>query len=147
MKVQKRLSAQILKCSPHRIVFDTESLDEIKEAITKADIKSLISMGLISKKPVNNTSRFHARKLQQQKIKGRRKGYGSRKGKRTARTKPKTMWMHKIRLQRELLRELRSRGVLDSKIYRNLYMKSKGGFFRSRRHISLYIKETALVKK
>ena len=146
MKVQKRLASQILKCSPYRIVFDTEYLDEIKEAITNADIRSLISQGIISRKPVNATSRFHARKIKAQKRKGRRKGFGSRKGVKTARTPSKEQWIRKIRLQRELLRILREKEVIDSSLDRSLYMKSRVGFFRSRRHMNLYIKEVALAK-
>jgi len=146
MKVQKRLASQILKCSPYRIVFDTGRLDEIKEAITNADLRSLINQGIISRKPANATSRRHARKIQIQKRKGRRKGFGSRKGVKTARTPSKEQWIRKIRLQRELLRILREKNVIDSSLYRNLYMKSKGGFFRSRRHMNLYIKEVALAK-
>ena len=43
LKPQKRIAAQVLKCSPKKIVFDTEKLSEIKEAITKQDIKTLIT--------------------------------------------------------------------------------------------------------
>ena len=43
LKIQKRLAAQILKCSQHKIVFDNSKLKDIKEAITKVDIKTLIA--------------------------------------------------------------------------------------------------------
>jgi len=42
LKIQKRLAGQILKSSQNDIWLDSDRLDEIKEAITKADIKSLI---------------------------------------------------------------------------------------------------------
>ena len=42
LKIQKRLAAQILKTSKNNIQLDSSRLEEIKEAITKADIKSLI---------------------------------------------------------------------------------------------------------
>tara|TARA_Y100000310_G_C20656568_1_gene802253 strand:+ start:612 stop:1052 length:441 start_codon:yes stop_codon:yes gene_type:complete len=142
MAVQKRLAAQILKCSPKRITFNTENLDEIKEAITKQDVKDLIKSKIITRKPVKNTSRGKARKLQIQKSKGRRKGPGSRKGKASARLRPKLVWMRKVRVQRKLLSTLKDKGVIDTKFYRELYLKSKGGFFRSKRHMSLFIKET-----
>jgi len=36
---KKRLAAAVLQCSEKRVVFNTERLSEIKEAITKYDIK------------------------------------------------------------------------------------------------------------
>lgn len=146
MRTQKRLAAQILKCSPQRIKFDTTKLEEIKEAITKADIRGLINEEAITKIPVRGTSRFHARFIHRQKKKGRRKGHGSRKGKSTARTDPKRMWMNRIRLQRGLLKRLKSEGRMDNAVYYDLYGKSKGGFFRSIRHLKLYIQERKLSK-
>ena len=49
MKTQKRLAAYILKCSPKKVKFDETKLEEIKEAITKADIRGLIAQGIIRK--------------------------------------------------------------------------------------------------
>ena len=53
LKVQKRLAAQIFGCSPDRVVFDNDRLDDIKQAITKRDLKLLIGDGAITKKPGN----------------------------------------------------------------------------------------------
>ena len=146
--VQRRLAAQILKCGKNRVRFDPESLDEIKDAITKVDIKSLINKGIISKKRVLNTSKFWARKNKRQKIKGRQKGFGSRKGKKTARgLNQKSTWINKIRLQRKFIKSLRDRGVVTSTIYHELYNKSKGGFFRSLRHLKLYTSERGIVNE
>ena len=39
---QKRLAAQILKCSKKRVKFDPDRSSDIKESITKADIRNLI---------------------------------------------------------------------------------------------------------
>ena len=146
MAVQKRLAAQIMKCSPYRVIFDIDNLEDIKEAITKEDIKDLIKKKIIKKKPLKRTSRSRARKIHIQKTKGRRKGPGSKKGRASARLRPKLDWMRRIRVQRGLLKNLRTKNIIDTKMYRELYMKSKGGFFRSKRHMSLYIKE-ALEKK
>ena len=51
MNLQKRLAANILKCSPKRIHFDPTKLTEIKEAITKADMRNLIKKAVITEKP------------------------------------------------------------------------------------------------
>ena len=85
LKVQKRLAGQILKCGVNRVRFDPVSLGDIKEAITKNDVRALINQGVISKKRVLNTSSFWTKKRKSQKIKSKQKGVGSRKGKKTAR--------------------------------------------------------------
>ena len=40
---------------------------------------------------------------------------------------------------RAFLKELRDKGIISKEDYRVLYAKVKGGFFRSKRHIKLYI--------
>jgi len=45
------------------------------------------------------------------------------------------------------LKELREKSLIDKKIYRDTYRKSKGGFFRSRRHIKIYMDENNLWSK
>ena len=92
------------------------------------------------------TSRFWARERKKQKSHGKQKGYGSRKGRKTARQNPKTAWMNRIRLQRKFLKSLRDGKSINSTNYHELYMKSKGGFFRSLRHIKLYVAEKGIAK-
>ncbi len=143
LKVQKRLAAQIFGCSPDRVVFDNDRLDDIKQAITKRDLKLLMGDKAITKKPGNFTSKVRARALATQKRKGRRSGPGSMKGKATARSNPKHNWMNLIRVQREFLKLLLDKNIVTKKAYRELYLKSKGGYFRSIRHIKLYLQDHA----
>lgn len=138
---QKKLAAQILKCSKKRIKLDLSRLEDIKEAITKADIRRLIIDKAIDKIHKVGVSRGRARKKLVQKRKGKQKGYGARKGSRNARFPKKEEWMNKIRIQRRLLKNLKEKKIIDDLLYRELYLKSKGGFFRSKRHIKLYLEE------
>lgn len=144
---QRRIAAQLLKIGQNRVVFDPEKLSEIKEAITKADIRSLIGSKVIKAKPVRSISRLRVRKLKIQKRKGRRKGPGSRKGTRTSRLSRKRRWILKVRTQRKLIKLLKEKGVITTKLYEDLYKKVTGNFFRSRRHIRLYLEEHKLTKK
>jgi len=41
---------------------------------------------------------------------------------------------------------LRNRNKIDKQIYNDLYRKIKGGFFRSKRHIALYLEEKGIFK-
>jgi large subunit ribosomal protein L19e len=147
LKTQKRLAADVLKCSPKRVIFDEERLEDIKESITKADIRALVIDKAISKKNKKGVSRIRARKRQIQRKKGKQRGQGTRKGKKTARTPKKITWMNKIRTQRNLLRNLKEKELIDNKTFRELYKKTKGGYFRSRRHIKIYLEEHGLIKK
>jgi len=144
LNTKKRIAADVLKCSPKRVKFDEERLDEIKDAITKADIRSLIKDKAITRLQKRGVSRARARKIHIQKTKGRRKGHGSRKGK-TIDTK--RQWINKIRVQKSFLKRLRDKKLIDRKTYRSLYMKAKGGFFRSKRHIKVYLEELNLIQR
>lgn len=146
LNVQRRLAAQILKCGTNRVSFDPDMSEEIKKAITKNDVRNLIRQGLISRKRLMNTSSFWTKKRKAQKAKGRQKGMGSRKGKKTARLNPKSVWINKIRLQRNFIKSLKEKNVAAAE-RRELYLKSKGGFFRSLRHLKLYASERGIIKK
>src|SRR3989338_1113522 len=145
--VQRRLAGELLNCAPARIRFDVDRLDEIKEAITKFDIRILINDHAIDRIQAKGISRGRAKKLHAQKLKGRRSGAGRKKGKKTARTPSKEEWINKIRLQRTFLQSLKKNNHVTGKTFRALYSKSKGGFFRSKRHIKMYIEENNLVVK
>ena len=147
LRLQKRLAGQVLKTSKKHIRIDPTVVADVKEAITKADIRSLISKGAIIAKPITSISRGRIRKNRLQKIKGRRRGQGSRKGKFGARLNKKRTWMNKVRIQRSFLKEIRDKEIINNKSFYDLYSKSKGGFFRSKRHIKLYIEEHRLNTK
>ena len=146
MLPQKRLAARIFKSSPGKVSFDPEKLSEIKEAITKQDVKTLISDGIIKRVRSNQQSRVRTRLRALQRSKGRQRGPGSRKGRASARLSRKSKWIARIRLQRAFLRGLKESKSISQSAYRDLYMKSKGGFFRSRRHLELYLTERGLKK-
>jgi len=147
LNIQKRLAGQVLGCSEKRVRFDTERFEDIKESITKSDIKSLIKDKAIYSLPKQGVSRFRAKKIQTQKSKGKKRGYGSRKGTKGARSNSKREWINKIRAQRILIRSLKDNKVVKNETLKELYKKSQAGFFRSRRHMKLYIEERDLAIK
>ncbi len=110
--------------------------DEIKEAegaLTRADVKSLIEKGIVSKaKPRGRDSTGRT---------GRR-GHGRRRG---TPVDSKEVWMDKIRSQRRMLRMLISSGAVKKDQKRPLYYKIKSGIFRNKRAMLLYLKDNKLV--
>ena len=147
LKTQKKLAARIMKCSPKKVRFDVDSLSDIKESITKIDLKGMVGRNVISKRPSNSSSRVRARKILTQKRKGLRKGHGSRKGTANARLQRKGQWINRIRKQRELLKALRDKALITKEDYRRLANKAKGGFFRSVKHLKIYLEENKLFRK
>jgi large subunit ribosomal protein L19e len=147
MRSKKRLAAKILKVSPKKIKFKTEALEDISKAITRSDIRGLIAIKQITKSRKPLQSRAGARKIAAQKRKGRRKGQGKRKGSKHSKVTKKQKWMLKVRVQRNFLKQLREKKLVIPKNYRLVYSKIKGGFFRNKRHLKLYITEQNLIKK
>jgi large subunit ribosomal protein L19e len=141
LKNKKAMTAKLLKVGTTRLWFDPNRLNDVKEAITRDDIKRLVSEGAIQVKQKKGVSRGRARKVLIQKRKGRRNGPGSKKGKKTSRLGRKDQWITKIRSQRELLHELADGKNVTHETFVQLKSKAKGGFFRSRRHIKLYLTE------
>jgi len=136
---QKRLAARILKVGEGRVWIDPNAAGDLAEAITRADIHEEIEKGGIVKKPVKGISRGRARVIAQQKAAGRRRGHGSRKGAKGARSDRKRAWISKIRALRKRLKILREDRYIDKTAYRKLYNKANGGVFRSVAHLNSYI--------
>ncbi len=147
LNTQKRIAAKVLGISKKRVKLDPQRAEDIKEAITKTDIRGLVGDGAIKKQQKKGISRVRANKNKVQKSKGQRKGMGSKKGKSTAKNPKKEVWMKRIRTQREFLKVLKDKKHINTKTYTDLYKKAKGGFFRSKKHIKLYIEEHRLIKK
>ena len=143
LNTQKGIAARIFKVGRGRVWIDPNRMSEIKESITKNDIKALVKDNAIKIRPVRGISKARTRKNKIQKSKGRRKGAGSKKGKQTL---GKRDWINKIRIQRNFVKELRDKEIVSKKVYQELYLKAKGGFFRSKRHIKLYLEEHRLGK-
>ncbi len=147
LSVQKRLAAQLLGVGESRVWLDPENLDRISEAMTREEVRKLIHDGVIGVKPVHSNSRARWRRVHQQKKKGRRRGHGSRKGKATARTPKKEVWMTRIRKMRRYLRWLRDHGYIDARTYRRYYMLAKGGAFRSLSSIRMHLESEGVLRR
>lgn len=135
------MAAEILGVGESRVWINPEEQEKVEEAITKRDVKNLIESGTIKKKPKKGNSKGRSRKNKAQKDKGRRKGSGRRKGKKGARKSRKDEWKDKIRALRKKLKKMRDEGEIDKKEYRELYKKAKGGYFRNKKHLRLYVQK------
>jgi large subunit ribosomal protein L19e len=140
LKNQRRMAAQILNCGENRVWLDPNRNEDLADAITRADIRTAIESGTIRASPKRGISRGRTRHNLAQRRKGRQRGPGSRKGKAGARTPTKRDWMETIRPIRATLKDLRDNGKITTKVYREFYMKAKGGVFKSRAHVLSHLK-------
>ncbi|MEK6909506.1 MAG: 50S ribosomal protein L19e [Candidatus Aenigmatarchaeota archaeon] len=137
--IQKKLAAKVMKTGISRVWLNPEKMKDIEKAITKWDIRKLIKKGDIKDLP----EKIHARA----EVKKRKRGPGSIKGKKYSIVRRKRRWILAVRPQRRMLKELKTSGQLDNMGYRKLYNLVKGGMFRSRSHLKLYMQQNNMLKK
>lgn len=135
---QKKLAAKILKVGMSRVWLDPKKMKDIDKAITRIDLKKIIKQGGIKEIP---------EKLKIRKEKRRRKGIGSRKGSKYAIWSKKQRWIHVVRPLRAMLTELKSANQIDNSTYNKMRGMVKGGMFRSKHHLRIYLEQHDLLKK
>lgn len=146
LTTQKRLAADILKVGLNRVWIDPEQIEEVSRAITRDGVRQLINQGAIKAKPKKGISSYRSKKIAQQKKKGKRKGKGSVKGAKYARTPKKQAWMSTIRALRTDLKDMRAAGEIDSTTYRKLYKMAKGGAFKSKSYMKNYARDHDMIR-
>jgi large subunit ribosomal protein L19e len=144
---QKRMAAEIFKCGLGRVFIDPEAAEDVGEAVTRQDVRTLIKDGAIKKKQIRGISTGRLKALRAQKAKRKRKGHGSRKGGKYARMPKKERWIRTIRPLRDELRKLRESGEIEPTVYRKYYMKAKGGLYRSRAHLRSQMESDGVFSK
>jgi large subunit ribosomal protein L19e len=133
LSLQKRLAADILKVGISKVWLDPDHREDIKNAITRADIKKLIEKGYIKKRKGKVPYPDAAKK--------RKQNPGSRKGKKGARMDEKRKWINTIRPIRKMLNDLKKEGKISKEVYKTAYRLAKAGTFRSRSHLKLYLQQ------
>ena len=118
---KKQLAARTLNIGKSRIIFNMQRLDEIKEAITKQDIKDLIASKAILIKAIRGSRKKTRRKT--------RRRQGSIKAKTNTKKKD---YMRITRKLRRFLSELRDRKVIENSEYWRLRKEISARQFDSR---------------
>ena len=134
----KRMAADIFGAGESKIWVDPTQTVKAKEAMTRDDVRKLISERVIRKRKDHGHSRGAARILQAKKALGRRKGPGKRTGTRKTRMKPKQQWISRVRALRGALRTLKKEGKVTDN-YGKLYKQIKGNYFRGKKHLETVI--------
>jgi large subunit ribosomal protein L19e len=140
LKAKKRLAARVTGVGVHRIRFDTDHLDDIADAITRENIRSLITANTIRIKSFTGTSKGRAHDKKDQKNK-RGTTQGSKQGRKGARVGKKEVYVAKVRALRRLLKIAKDRKDLTNPEFWALYKKVGGNTVRNKAHLRLLMEE------
>jgi len=113
LKAKKRLASRVTGVGVHRIRFDADHLDDVADAITRENIRSLITANTIKIKPFTGTSKGRAQQKKSQKSK-RGTTQGSKQGSKGARVGKKKVYVAKVRSLRNLLKIAKDRKDLTN---------------------------------
>lgn len=125
---KKQLAAEVLNVGKNKIKFAGDKLPEIKEAITKQDIRDLYKEGFITIKPIAGKKKKNKRKT--------KKGPGKIRIKVRKRKRNYIIITRKLR---NYLRELKNQGKIDNEIYWQLRKKIKARYFKSKSYLKEYL--------
>ena len=140
LKSKKRLVSRIVGVGVNRVRFDNDHLDDVADAITRDDIRSLITANTISIKSFKGTSRGRAKTKKIQKSK-RGATQGSKKGRKGARVGKKTVYVNKVRALRYILKIAKDRKEITNDVFKTVYKKIRGNTIRNKAHLRTVIEE------
>lgn len=130
---KKLLAVNALGVGKKRILFSNASLGEIKEAITRQDIRDLLAAGAITIKQAKGKASL-----------GRKAGKGRKRGAGKIRKKVNKRKKNYVKLTRKLrkyLKEQKKQGRVGLKTYGSIRRRIKAKMFRDMRHLQEYIKQ------
>lgn len=130
---KKRLVARTLNLGLKRVKLDPDRHDELKEAITRQDIRDLVKTGVIRVREKKG-------KKKGRKGKGGRRWGRKRRIKRKKKTMNRRISIDSIRKLRKYIRELKRQGRLDVRQFSMLGKKIKTRMFKSKAHFKSYLK-------
>ncbi|MCL4343984.1 MAG: 50S ribosomal protein L19e [Nitrososphaerota archaeon] len=125
---KKEMVSRIAGVGKGRVRFNPEKLEDIEDAVTRAEIRSLISQGTIKLNYIKGQTR---------RSKTRKSGPGSRKGKKSARMGKKEKWVKQVRALRKYLKKVKPN--ISKKLYWDAYKKVKGGEIKSVARLKAYL--------
>lgn len=124
LESKKDLIARTLGVGKDRIVLNIHSLPEVKESITRQDIRDLVSSGVIKIKEVKGTKKKVTRKTR------RRAGSIKKKV-----NKRKEEYMIFTRKFRAYIKEMKKHGVLSNEDYRKIRSEIRARNFKSKANL------------
>ncbi|MFH1503073.1 MAG: 50S ribosomal protein L19e [Candidatus Diapherotrites archaeon] len=130
LRAKKQLAAKTFGIGKERVLFIEERLDEIKEAITKQDMRDLYRDGAIKIKEIKGRKKI--------KTKKRKRSAGNIRKNVNVRKRNYVILTRKLR---KYAKDLKNRGELDKNKIKEIRKKIRNKTFRSKAHMKEQIGE------
>jgi large subunit ribosomal protein L19e len=130
LKRKKILATKVLGVGKERIIFNKNSLQDIKDALTRQDIKDLLAAGAISIRAAKGRKKIEK--------KSARRRAGSR---RKIVIDKKRRYINLTRKLRAYLAELRKKELVSNEVYFKLRQEIKASAFADKIHLKERIRE------
>jgi large subunit ribosomal protein L19e len=130
LRKRKALASKVLRVGKNKIIFDSSKLAEIKEAITKQDIRDLYEAGIISIRETRGKKTIVKRTTKKGPGKTKRKVHNRKRD-----------YMILVRKLRRHVRELKTQGRLPQEAFEDIRKKIRAKTFKNKAHLKEYLKE------
>lgn len=144
IKFARRAASEIMGRGRSAIRIKPSALADAAKAITKDDVRKLITDKNIYAIPEKHNLSMNAKVLRRKRAEGRRRGPGRRKG--SFKSRAGRTWERQVRSQRILLRKLKQMKKVDNKTFRHFYGLIKGNAFPDKASLLLHLSEQTGVK-
>ena len=142
LRAKKRLVSRVTGVGTGRIRFDSGHLDDIADAITRENVRSLITANTVRVLPARGTSHGRADAKRAQKRK-RGTTAGLKRGRKGARMGKKENHVARVRSLRRLIKIAKDRKEITNVEFWRLYARISGNLVRNKAHLRALIAESS----
>lgn len=126
LKIKKKLAARTLGVGTEKVVFNPARIEEIKEALTKQDIRDLVAGGAITVK-ADKGRRKNIKKKRRKAGKVKKKVGGRKRG-----------YINLTRKLRKYARQLKLQGKIDDEKHKKFRKEFRARVYKSKEHFKEY---------
>ncbi len=138
----RRIAAREMGRGESKVRIKRDAVGEAKKALTADDVRTMIKEGKIYAIKEKHNISFRSKAVRAKKMKGRKRGPGSRRG--TTKARASVDYKKRVRGQRRILKALKHDKTIDNGTFKNFYLLVKGGTFASKGSLISHIKSTGI---
>jgi large subunit ribosomal protein L19e len=138
IKLTRRVAARELGRGESKIRIKKDAVPDAEKAITADDVRAMVKDGKVYAVAEKHNISFRSKAVRLKKMKGRRRGPGSRRG--TMKTRMSVDYKKRVRGQRRVLKILKSDKTIDNKTFKRFYLLVKGGTFANKGSLISHMK-------
>ncbi len=142
IELTRRIAARELGRGESKVRIKKDGLEDAVKAITADDVRAMIKSGKIYAVPEKHNVSFRSKAIRVKKMKGRKRGPGSRRG--TTKARMSVDYKKRIRGQRRVLKILKRDKTIDNETFKRFYLLVKGGTFANKGSLINHIKSTGI---